>query len=193
MISLRTTSKGGSLRILSYSRMVKPIYFYFLYKSTKPKFGLHFKVFAVSQHFLLFFFVSSAVFENLNMLVHWLICLGITCIEMADGVPPLWDLHPVRALFQIVNNPPPEVKVPSEWSANFKDFISEYCSMIYWFLGYICLAYLFGWLFDKLIKQKAYFFYRCLVKNPDHRPVIMELIEHPFIQELPEDVGMVWF
>jgi hypothetical protein len=29
--------------------------------------------------------------------------------------------------------------------------------------------------------------FRCLVKNPDHRPVMMEIGEHPFIQELPED------
>jgi len=78
---------------------------------------------------------------------------------MADGVPPLWDLHPIRALFQIVNNPPPEVKVPSEWSANFKDFISEYCTMICWFLAYICLTYLFGRLFDLSTFTKKLFLF----------------------------------
>lgn len=51
---------------------------------------------------------------------------GITAIELADGEPPLWNLHPVRVLFQIVHNPPPEVKKPGEWSASFKDFIAEY-------------------------------------------------------------------
>jgi hypothetical protein len=71
---------------------------------------------------------------------------------MADGVPPLWDLHPVRALFQIVNNPPPEVKVPSEWSTNFRDFISEYCTMIYWFLAYICLTYSSDFLIRRLLQ-----------------------------------------
>lgn len=34
-------------------------------------------------------------------------------------------------------------------------------------------------------------FLRCLVKNPEHRPVVMELADHPFIQEIPEDTGMV--
>lgn len=34
-------------------------------------------------------------------------------------------------------------------------------------------------------------FLRCLVKNPDHRPFAMELMEHPFLQEVPEDDGMV--
>lgn len=51
---------------------------------------------------------------------------GITAIELANGEPPLWNLHPVRVLFQIVHNPPPEIKKPGEWSASFKDFIAEY-------------------------------------------------------------------
>lgn len=30
-------------------------------------------------------------------------------------------------------------------------------------------------------------FFRCLEKNPEHRPYIMELEEHPFIQSVPEN------
>lgn len=30
-------------------------------------------------------------------------------------------------------------------------------------------------------------FFRCLEKNPEHRPFIMELEEHPFIQSVPEN------
>lgn len=29
--------------------------------------------------------------------------------------------------------------------------------------------------------------FRCLEKNPEHRPFIMELEEHPFIQSVPEN------
>ncbi|KAK8728013.1 hypothetical protein OTU49_009338 [Cherax quadricarinatus] len=78
--------------------------------------------------------------------------LGITAIELADGEPPYSDIHPVRALFLIVTNPPPTLKIVSHWSQDFADFISE-----------------------------------CLVKTPDHRPILLEVQEHPFITAVPED------
>ncbi|XP_063883342.1 myosin-IIIb-like isoform X3 [Scylla paramamosain] len=51
--------------------------------------------------------------------------LGITAIELADGEPPLSDIHPMRALFQIPRNPPPTLDRPVEWSLELNDFISE--------------------------------------------------------------------
>ena len=51
--------------------------------------------------------------------------IGITAIEMADGKAPFQDMHPTRALFQIVRNPPPSFYRPSNWSQNFNDFINE--------------------------------------------------------------------
>lgn len=33
----------------------------------------------------------------------------------------------------------------------------------------------------------TYFNFRCLEKNPEHRPFMMELEEHPFIQSVPEN------
>ncbi|XP_025074650.1 neither inactivation nor afterpotential protein C [Pogonomyrmex barbatus] len=78
--------------------------------------------------------------------------IGITAIELADGKAPFEDMHPTRALFQIIRNPPPTLYRPANWSKNLNDFISE-----------------------------------CLEKNPENRPYIMEIIEHPFLSELPEN------
>ena len=35
--------------------------------------------------------------------------MGITCIEMAEMQPPMFDLHPMRALYLIPKNPPPKL------------------------------------------------------------------------------------
>ncbi|XP_048508226.1 neither inactivation nor afterpotential protein C isoform X2 [Athalia rosae] len=78
--------------------------------------------------------------------------IGITAIELADGKPPFQGMHPSRALFQIVRNPPPGLYRPANWSQNFNDFITE-----------------------------------CLEKNPDNRPFMAEIMEHPFLSELPEN------
>ncbi|XP_016842665.1 neither inactivation nor afterpotential protein C isoform X2 [Nasonia vitripennis] len=78
--------------------------------------------------------------------------IGITAIELGDGHPPFQDMHPTRALFQIVRNPPPTLYRPANWTQNFNDFIAE-----------------------------------CLEKNPDNRPFVAEIVEHPFLSELPEN------
>ncbi|XP_046386617.1 neither inactivation nor afterpotential protein C isoform X2 [Ischnura elegans] len=78
--------------------------------------------------------------------------VGITAIELGDGSPPFINIHPTRALFQIVRNPPPTLYRPANWTQNYNDFISE-----------------------------------CLVKNPEHRPFSVEVMEHPFLTSLPEN------
>ncbi|XP_060888362.1 mitogen-activated protein kinase kinase kinase kinase 4-like isoform X16 [Labrus mixtus] len=49
---------------------------------------------------------------------------GITAIEMAEGAPPLCDMHPMRALFLIPRNPPPRLK-SKKWSKKFFSFIEN--------------------------------------------------------------------
>uniref|UniRef100_A0A672QM60 non-specific serine/threonine protein kinase n=1 Tax=Sinocyclocheilus grahami TaxID=75366 RepID=A0A672QM60_SINGR len=50
--------------------------------------------------------------------------LGITALEMAEGAPPLCDMHPMRALFLIPRNPPPKLK-SKKWSKKFQTFVDS--------------------------------------------------------------------
>eukprot|EP00158_Paraphelidium_tribonemae_P005404 Partr_v1_DN27319_c2_g1_i3_m46011 putative serine threonine kinase len=51
--------------------------------------------------------------------------LGITCIEMAEGKPPLYNIHPMRAIFIIPTKPPPTLEGAANFSADFNGFIAR--------------------------------------------------------------------
>lgn len=50
--------------------------------------------------------------------------LGIACIELAEGKPPLADIHPMRAIFLIPARPAPSIDA-SKYSPLFVDFVSQ--------------------------------------------------------------------
>eukprot|EP01133_Synstelium_polycarpum_P006728 gene6728-7821_t len=49
--------------------------------------------------------------------------LGITAIEIAEQVPPRFDIPPSRVIFTIPHQPPPTLKIQSDWSPEFHDFL----------------------------------------------------------------------
>jgi serine/threonine protein kinase len=51
--------------------------------------------------------------------------LGISCIEMAERDPPYADVHPMRVLFLVANNPAPKFAHPEQWSKDFNDFVTK--------------------------------------------------------------------
>ena len=50
--------------------------------------------------------------------------LGITLIELAEGHPPLCNLHPLRAIFVIPSRPPPSFTDKSKWSPEMNEFLA---------------------------------------------------------------------
>eukprot|EP01101_Sappina_pedata_P011661 TRINITY_DN7877_c0_g1_i1.p1 TRINITY_DN7877_c0_g1~~TRINITY_DN7877_c0_g1_i1.p1 ORF type:complete len:533 (-),score=184.66 TRINITY_DN7877_c0_g1_i1:76-1674(-) len=49
--------------------------------------------------------------------------LGITCIEMAEGRPPYFELNLMRAMLLIATEEPPKLKEQDKWSKDFVHFL----------------------------------------------------------------------
>jgi len=50
--------------------------------------------------------------------------MGITVIELAESRPPLSDINPMQALFEIPKRKPPTLTTASKWPAEMQDFIA---------------------------------------------------------------------
>ncbi|KNA20317.1 hypothetical protein SOVF_053080 isoform A [Spinacia oleracea] len=51
--------------------------------------------------------------------------LGVSAIEMAEGLPPRSDVHPMRVLFMISIEPAPMLEDKEKWSLIFHDFVAK--------------------------------------------------------------------
>ena len=51
--------------------------------------------------------------------------LGITALELCEGRPPHFEVHPMRAIFLIPIKPAPRLKEPHRWSPEMNDFMSK--------------------------------------------------------------------
>jgi len=51
--------------------------------------------------------------------------LGITAIELAEGKPPFFNIHPMRFIFMIPTQPPPKLSNQEKWSPMFHDFVAQ--------------------------------------------------------------------
>ncbi|XP_022096284.1 serine/threonine-protein kinase TAO1-like isoform X3 [Acanthaster planci] len=49
--------------------------------------------------------------------------LGITCIELAERKPPLFNMNAMSALYHIAQNDPPSLANSTEWSSAFRSFV----------------------------------------------------------------------
>merc|ERR1712130_566421 len=84
--------------------------------------------------------------------------MGIALMEMAEGKPPLSDLHPLRALLQIPSNPPPTLSTSSTDAA-----ATPWTPSMHKFLA------------------------RCLTKDPLQRATASELLKLSFLRTVSKN------
>jgi len=56
--------------------------------------------------------------------------MGITCIELAEVNPPLSEITPMRALFQIPVRDPPKLQNPKQWYCSLLSLVSRLSSLV---------------------------------------------------------------
>lgn len=123
---------------------------------------------------------------------------GITVLELLTGNPPYFDKKPVQAVFEIIDNPMPPMPsgLPEVYNSIFRSFISISFSNLHcwWFSNNNCWVctnqkYLFIINDDKDLVD---FLTGCFKRNPQDRPTVKELMNHPWILRNNNDTKVIF-
>jgi len=113
--------------------------------------------------------------------------LGITLIELIDGVPPLSELNAYRVMLAIQKNDPPTVSNPRDMSSNFLDYLSK------------CLVkdYNLRWDTDELLKHPflssakksdlKVLLEKTVKRREVHKRTQVPLIDHTSLDNVPPE------
>lgn len=119
--------------------------------------------------------------------------LGITAIELAKGEPPNSELHPMRVLFLIPKNHPPQLT--GNYTRQFKEFVEACLNKDPDNVSMCFINKLFLWMHCKLkvsVSVSLAFvafevkFY-CILQ----RPTAKELLKFPFIRKAKKNSYLV--
>lgn len=116
--------------------------------------------------------------------------IGITAIELAEGDPPLSDIHPMRALFQIPRNPPRTYTLNTHLYSNaLKDgagshYIVKTNNIVCSHLAHLAKRELRSIELGNFISE-------CLIKDMEKRPFAKQLIRHPFFAHVTERIATI--
>lgn len=109
--------------------------------------------------------------------------VGITAIELAEGDPPLSDIHPMRALFQIPRNPPRKSIAQIVSGASFYTFFKKKKNPPT-FLAHLAKPEMHS-------AQLCDFVSECLVKDMEKRPFAKQLLRHPLLSNISTKIDVI--
>ena len=109
--------------------------------------------------------------------------LGITAIELAKGEPPNSDLHPMRVLFLIPKNNPPQLT--GNYTKSFKEFVEACLNKDPENVRSLFLSFCFFAFFSRI------FFLTPCVGCVAQRPTAKELLKTPFIRKAKKNPYLI--